>query len=203
MIRKNLFIITSGLFLLLMSSMSAYSCVGRILTISLNNYLDQQIIGQILAVYITERTGTTIEFIEAADVQGCRQNMEKEDADIFINYLGTALASMEDKNIGGNSQEDYAIVKEYYMQQFNMVWLNPFGYMGPVTKADSAGGQEKTIAAPVTTKKVLERFPILDRLINKLKGKIDDNTMQELIKKAETMEPEAVAKEFLKSRNMI
>jgi glycine betaine/choline ABC-type transport system substrate-binding protein len=183
--------------------MSAYSCVGRILTISLNNSMDQQIIGHILSVYITERTGTTIEFTEAADVNGCQQAVNKGDADIFINYLGVASANLKDEKTGENPQETFAIIKEYYLQNYKMVWLKPFGYKGPLAKGGKAGGQGQTIAAPVTTKKVLERFPILDRLINKLEGKIDDNTMEQLIKKATTMDPEKVAKDFLKKRNMI
>lgn len=200
---KNLLIFGSCLVFLHVLAMPGYSCVGRVLTISLNNSIDQQIMGQILSVYITERTGTTIEFTEAADVQSSQKMVEKGDADIFINYLGVALSNMEGEKTGETLQETYSIIKEHYLQKFNMVWLKPFGYKGPLTEAVEVGGQGQTIAAPVTTKKVLERFPILDRLINKLEGKIDDNILKQLAEKAATEDARVVAKEFLKNRNMI
>ena len=186
-----------------MPALPVQGCVGRILTISLDKSADQQIIGQILSVYINERTGTTIEFVEAADVQASQAAVARGDADIFINYVDVALSGLKDTETGENPQESYAIVRESYLQNMDMVWLKPFGYKGPISRIADGAGPAKSIAAPVTTKKVLERFPILDRLINKLEGKIDDSVMQQLMKKAATADPRDVAKEFLKNRNMI
>jgi glycine betaine/choline ABC-type transport system substrate-binding protein len=59
------------------------------------------------------------------------------------------------------------------------------------------------LAAPVTTKDVLRRFPVLDRLINKLGGRIDNNTMDELRKKTENEDIKEAVREFLKTQNLI
>jgi glycine betaine/choline ABC-type transport system substrate-binding protein len=43
----------------------------------------------------------------------------------------------------------------------------------------------------------------LDRLINKLGGRIDNNTIEELRKKTEEQDVETVVREFLKTQKLI
>ena len=198
--KKCVLILMTCLFFLHVQVMAGYACVGRILTISVTDSPDQQVVAQILSVLITERTGTCIELVQAADVQASEKKMGKGDADIIISYLGVAKAGIEGAESATSSQETYAIVKAHYLQNSGMVWLKPFGYSGP-TGNDSA--QKESIAAPVTTKTVLDRFPVLDRVINKLDGKIDDAILKQLAEQSATGDPREVAKSFLKARNMI
>lgn len=188
------------LFLLHMQVIAGYACVGRILTVSMTDSPDQQVVAQILSVLINERTGTAIEFIKAANVQESEKKVENGDADIYIGYLGAAKDGTKGSESKIDLQEEYAIVKAYYLENLNLVWLKPFGYAGP-TGGDSA--QNKSIAAPVTTKIVLDRFPVLDRVINKLDGKIDDGILKQLTEQAAAGDARAVAKRFLKARNII
>jgi len=198
--KKSVLILIACLFFLHVQVMAGYACVGRILTISMTDSPDQQMVAQIMSVLITERTGTAIEFVKAADVQESEKKMEKGEADIFISYLGIAQGSVEGAESITNPQETYAIVKAHYLQNLGMVWLKPFGYFGP-TGNDST--QQQSIAAPVTTKTVLDRFPVLDRVINKLEGKIDNAILKQLAEQASSGDPREVAKSFLKTRNMI
>lgn len=57
--------------------------------------------------------------------------------------------------------------------------------------------------APVSTSEVLKRFPVLDRVINKLYNKVDNDAILELVKKAEEEDVKKVVKDFLKSEKMI
>jgi len=85
-----------------------------------------------------------------------------------------------------------------------MVWLKPFGFKGPLTiKGDSNKKGSGSLAAPVTTKDVLRKFPVLDRLINKLGGRVDNSIMEELKRKAEGQEVKEVVREFLKAHKLI
>ena len=84
-----------------------------------------------------------------------------------------------------------------------MVWLRPFGYSGPLTLGADPQKDGGTLAVPVTTKDVLKRFPVLDRLINKLGNRIDNHTIEELKQKGETQDVEDVVKAFLKARKLI
>lgn len=177
------------------------SCVGRVLTIAYDTSIDQQVMGQILAVFIQERTGTTINLVKASDVNNARQMVEQDKADLFLSYLTIGMADVGGDQKGENVQETYSLVKQHYLRERSMVWLKPFGYKGPISKDAQAGNQ--SMAAIVATRKALERFPILERVINKLDGVVDESTLAQLSEKSGGKDIKVVVKEFLKSRNMI
>ena len=49
----------------------------------------------------------------------------------------------------------------------------------------------------------LAKFPVLDRVINKLGNLIDDSSLEQLLQQVESGDAESVAKDFLKTRNLI
>lgn len=198
--KKTIMILITSLFLLHMQVLAGYACVGRVLTVSVTDSPDQQVVAQILSVLISERTGTEIAFVTAKNVQESKMLLEKGDADIYIAYLGDAAKGMEGVESAMNEEEKYALVKAHYLQNSGMVWLKPFGYSGPL---GNVSAEERSLAAPVTTRTVLDRFPVLDRVINKLDGKINESTLKQLTEDVATSDLEAVAKSFLKARNMI
>lgn len=198
--KRKFFTILAGCFLVLhVFAVPGQSCVGRILTLSVNDSTEQKLVGQLLATYITERTGTTVNLTTVLDVKASEDLIEQCKADIFLNYIKVGMAGMEDADMSADTQESYSLVKQYYLEKNNMVWLKPLGYKGPVQN----GGGGSSLAVPVTTMDVLNRFPVLDRVINKLSGRIDDRTLQKLMQKAETDGVEVAVKGFLKDQNLI
>ena len=185
----------------LMQPSTALSCVGRVLNVAIYDTTDQKIMGQMLAVFINERTGTTIELKKAATPEECFELVKKGDADIFIGYIGSPAAKDTKALAGSSTDETYSLVKQYYREQYGMVILKPFGYKGPVKESGPVPGA--SLAVPITTRKVLDRFPILDRVINKLGDKVDNDTLNLLINEFKTENGEQVIKNFLKKRNMI
>lgn len=159
--------------------------------------------GQLLATYVTERTGTTVNMTTALDVTMSEEQIKQCKADIFINYLNAGLALIKDADTDGNSQETYGLVKQYFLDEFEMVWLKPLGYKGPLLNNIGLEENNRSLAIPITTREVLNRFPVLDRVINKLGGRIDERTLQQLIQKTESKEILEVVKEFLKEQNLI
>jgi glycine betaine/choline ABC-type transport system substrate-binding protein len=114
-----------------------------------------------------------------------------------------AGAGTEGSNALDEPQKAYILVRQSYMEEFGMVWLKPFGFQGPLTQAALSGKVDRTMAAPVTTKDIIKKFPILDRLINKLAGRVDNKTLEELRKKSENQDVEITVREFLTSHNLI
>lgn len=178
--------------LLLTFTSTSYSCVGRILNLTVNESPEQQVIGHIMATYITERTGTTVNIVKSSEDTGAECP-----SDICINYVNTGLAGMSAEDQGSDDQENYSLVKEHYRDNEGLIWLKPFGYKGPVQ------GQESSMAVPVANDESLKKFPILHRVINKLGNLITDSSLQELLKQAESGDAEGTAKEFLKAKNLI
>jgi len=197
------FALVTVVFCQLIFPAHGHSCVGRILTLAITHDPDQETMGKVLAIFINERTGTTVEVKYGSDLKECQAMVKKGDVNLFINYLAYGAQESRVSNEAANSQEMYSLVKEYYLHKYQMVWLRPFGYKGPVSGKTEAASESPSLAVTVTTRKVLDRFPILDRVINKLSGKIDDRAMSELIRESENGTNEAVVKKFLKDRNLI
>ena len=201
--KSNSFVLILGFMFFLLLPNPLHACVGRILTIAVGNSTDQVIMGQMLSVLINERTGTTVNIVQPGDLKRCHETVLKGKADIYINYIGMRRASTGGSTKVDDPQKVYTLVRQRYMEEFGMIWLKPFGFEGPLIL--EAGGKKDgaTLAAPVTTKDVLRRFPVLDRLINKLGGRIDNNTMDELRKKTENEDIKEAVREFLKTQNLI
>jgi glycine betaine/choline ABC-type transport system substrate-binding protein len=197
------FILISGLIFLHLLATPLLACKGRLLKIAVNNSTDQVIMGQMLSTLIHERTGTTVEIMQLGDIQACHEAVLQGKADICINYVGTAQTDMEGSNALDDPQKAYIMVSRFDMEKFGLVWLKPFGFQGPLSQAAPAGKVDGTLAAPVTTKEVIKKFPVLDRLINKLGGRVDNKAMEELRKESENQDVETTVRGFLASRNLI
>ena len=182
---------------------SGISCVGRILNLAVNSSPDQQTVGSVLAVFINERTGTTVNLKSCSDIQECQDMVEKGDADMFISYTGPAISAITGKRQGNTVQETYSLVKQYFINKYSMIWLRPFGYHGPVDQHLQPDSVKDSLAAAVITRKVLNKFPVLDRVINKLSGRIDDTVLKELVQSSDSGKDKAAIKKFLKQRNLI
>lgn len=190
--QKTALLFTASFFLLLTLTSTSYSCVGRILNLTVNDSPEQQLIAHIMATYITERTGTTVNIVNSSEDMGTQCP-----GDICINYVKTGLSGMSSDDQGSDDQENYSLVKEYYIENENLVWLKPFGYKGPVQQQDAS------LAVPVANRESLAKFPVLDRVINKLGNLIDDSSLEQLLQQTQSGDAESVAKDFLKTRNLI
>ena len=180
-----------------------HTCVGRLLIIAISDSADQDIMAQMLSILINERTGTTVEIVRPGDVKRCHEAVLNGKANIYVNYIGIGMAKTAGSREVDDPQKVYTLLSQSYKEKFGMIWLKPFGFQGPLTLGADGKNNGPTLAAPVTTKDVLKKFPVLDRLINKLGGRIDNNTIDELRKKAEKQDVEKVVKEFLKAQRLI
>ena len=190
--RKKTALLFPAALLLLTFTSTSHSCVGRILNLTVNESPEQQLVAHIMATYITERTGTTVNIVNSAEDVGAQCP-----TDICINYVNTGLSGMSSDEQGSDEQENYSLVKEYYIENENLVWLKPFGYKGPVQQEDAS------LAVPVANRESLAKFPVLDRVINKLGNLIDDSSLEQLLQQTENGDAESVAKDFLKTKNLI
>jgi glycine betaine/choline ABC-type transport system substrate-binding protein len=200
-IKSLVLILTLGFFVVLPNPV--HTCVGRLLIIAVSDSADQDIMGQMLSVLINERTGTTVEIVRPGDVKRCHETILNGKANIYINYIGIGRANKAGSSEVDDPQKVYTLLSQSYKEKFGMIWLKPFGFQGPLTDETGGKGDRASLAVPITTKDVLKKFPILDRLINKLGGRIDNNTIDDLRKKAEKQDVEEVVRDFLKAQRLI
>ena len=114
-----------------------------------------------------------------------------------------AQAGTEGPNALDEPQKAYILASRSYNREFGMIWLKPFGFQGPMAQAASSGEVDRSLAAPITTKEVIKKFPILDMLINKLAGRVDNKALEELREKSENQDVEITVREFLTSHKLI
>jgi len=200
---KKYLILIAGLIFFHLLATPLLACKGRVLVVAVGDSIDQVIMGKMLSILINERTGTTVEIAQSGDIQASHEAVLQGKANIYINYLGMAEAGTEGPNALTEPQKAYILVSRSYMEKYGMVWLKPFGFQGPLPQAAPSGKVDGTLAVPVTTKDVIKQFPILDRLINKLAGQVDNKTLEELREKSENQDVEIAVREFLTSHKLI
>jgi osmoprotectant transport system permease protein len=132
--RKKHFIIISGIILLHLLATPLFACKGRFLVVAVDDSIDQVIMGKMLSILINERTGTTVNIVRQGDLQASHEAVLQGEANIYINYVGMAGAGTEGPNALDEPQKAYILARRSYMEKFDMVWLKPFGFQGPLAQ---------------------------------------------------------------------
>jgi osmoprotectant transport system permease protein len=184
---KKYFIIISGLILLHLLATPLLACKGRVLNLAVGDSIDQAIMGKMLSILINERTGTTVEIVQLEDTNAAHEAVLHGLAEIYINYLGMAQTGTEGPNALDDPRKAYILASRSYNREFGMIWLKPFGFQGPMAaQAAPSGEVDRTLAAP-----------------NKLAGRVDNKTLEELREKSESQDLEITVREFLTSNKLI
>lgn len=177
----------------------AAACVGKTLTLGTTADPQQTLLAEIVALLISERTGTAVTIEQFESPAAIHDAQMRANVDITIGY--TALGQLE--ILGGDPIEDpadlFQAVKSRFSQDMNLIWLEPFGFDRQVQSAALVSDQ----AAPVVRRDTLRRFPALARLIGRLGGTIDETTLAALEQKSRDQAARDVARTFLRENRLI
>ena len=175
----------------------AGACVGKILTVGVTNSSEGQLLAEMLSTLVNERTGTTVVINYYDEVQDIYKAVQEQKVDISIENTARAM-DMLNMQPEADAKKAYKAVKATYEKEKGLIWLKPFGFM----KSEDNGPQSYT--ATILRMDILNNFPALPRLFNKLGSKINDASYSKLIKSVESgKKPKRVAKDFLKSKKLI
>jgi len=187
--------LVSVLLLVVMGAGLAGACVGKTVVIGSKGGVQQDLLAQVLAMLISERTGTTAKVVRFDSTAAAHEALLRAEIDMYVEYTGVAQRETLKGEAAGDAAAIYAAVKESYNRDLNLIWLEPLGF----SLKDEATAQ----AAPVVRKDTLKKFPALARLINKLGGKIDPTEMVQLEQQAAAQPLPEVARGFLKAERLI
>ncbi|MEW5804734.1 MAG: glycine betaine ABC transporter substrate-binding protein [bacterium] len=182
----------------------ATSCVGRILSLGIANTEDQKVMAEMMSVLISESTGTKVNVVSFKTLDECREAIRKGELDLYVDYVCSGLLDVlnGEKVQIADFHKAYSTVKHMSDKRFSLIWLKPFGYENAsILKAAPewlSGIPNQAVC--VARREVLNRFPILPRLINKLGNKIPNETIADLQQKQELT---VSVKAFLEDRKMI
>ncbi len=180
----------------------AEACVGRTLYVGYFDSPDQVLVANLLAVFIDERTGTTVSLRRFGSREEAFDAVRKDKVSLYADYSSVVLAKFAGEKPSRDEGKNLARLKELLNRSHNVVWLEPFGYDRYYPDARGAG-EKPGPAGLMLCKDALAKFPALPKLLAKLSGILDNATMESLLREAERSEPRAVARRFLKSRKLI
>ena len=183
--------------MLLLFSPGAEACVGKMLHIGVINSSEGQIFAEMISALIAERTGTTVETKLFKNAQELYEAVKTKQVDISIENTTRALQVLN-KPAEADAKKAFEIVKTSYEKEKGLVLLKPYGFL------NGNGGGTPSYTATLLRVEVLNNFPALPRVMDKLGNSINDEAYTRLIKSVESGEkPKKVARDFLKSRKLI
>ena len=182
---------------LVLFSANSFACVGKTLIIGAVNSPNDRLLAQMMAVIITERTGTTVNVEYFDDHTQLFEAVKKREINIFTENTGRALQLLE-KAADNDKELIYKVVKDEFKSQFHLVLLKPFGTV------QSDAGDSSFVDVPVIASGILIDYPALPRVLNKLKGISQDKNYVKLLAAVESGDkPNQVARDFLKKKRFI
>jgi osmoprotectant transport system substrate-binding protein len=186
----------------LVLSPPARACVGRTILIGYHDAPDQVMVANILAVFIDERTGTTVKLSRFRTREEAFEAIRLDKVSLYTDYSTILLSKFAGERSSGDDEKNIARLKEVLNRKYNVVWLEPFGY-DRYFPEKANNGERPGQAGVMLCKDALSKFPALPKLLGKLRGVLDNETMASLLREASTSDPKTVARRFLKSRKLI
>jgi osmoprotectant transport system substrate-binding protein len=164
------------------------------------------VLTEIFSWMVSERTGTTIQVKALPDSRAMHAALQTAEVDLYLEDQAVALRDILGKPAASNGAAQRETVRSEYEQRFNLIWLEPWGMTGRPAQAALAGPGgpgAPGLVAPVIRKDTLKKFPALSRLVNKLAGVVDDETLARLVRESEKRPAREVTKQFLKEKRLI
>ena len=93
------------------------------------NFTEQEILGEIMAILIESKTDIAVKRrLNLGGTMICFNALEAGDLDLYAEYTGTGLVSILKKDVINDPDAAYNVVKESFLEKYNLLWLKPFGF---------------------------------------------------------------------------
>lgn len=98
------------------------------------NFTEQHVLGQMMAILIEEHTDLKVgRQLGLGGTMVCFNAVKGGDLDLYAEYTGTGLVNILERGVIADPQDAYNVVKEEFKEQWNLVWLEPFGFSNAYT----------------------------------------------------------------------
>ncbi|MEZ7792003.1 glycine/betaine ABC transporter substrate-binding protein [Niallia circulans] len=121
------------------------------ITITGKNFTEQEIMVYIMGHLIEEHTDLKVNYESfLGGTAPAFEGVNTGNYDMYMEYTGTGLLSILKEDMVSDPDEAYEIVKKRFKEDYNLVWLEPFGFNNTYTltlrKEDAEKYQIKTIS---------------------------------------------------------
>jgi len=104
------------------------------ITVGSKHFTEQEMLGEIMATLIEENTD--IKVVRRLNLGGtmvCFNALRTGDIDLYAEYTGTGLVNILNGQTMNKPEAVYQTVKEAFREQFDLIWLKPFGFNNTYT----------------------------------------------------------------------
>jgi len=98
------------------------------------HFTEQEILGQMIAYMIECSSNIKVERkLNLGGTIICFNGLKAVDLDIYAEYTGTGLVNILKREVIADPDKAYKKVQEEFARQFNLIWLEPFGFNNTYT----------------------------------------------------------------------
>lgn len=102
---------------------------GRRVTVGSKNFLEQVLLGELIAQHVERRLGVTVDRrLNLGGTMLAHRALLNGDIDLYPEYTGTALTAVLDLAPSPDAQSVRDRVKQEYEQRYGLQWLDPLGF---------------------------------------------------------------------------
>lgn len=117
--------------LVLVSALAFTGCSktdSETIKIAHKNYTEQRITGQLMAIYIEEKTDYKTEVTELGGTMLCYEALQNDQIDLYAEFTGSAYGAILEQTEILGVQETYDYVKDECEARDGITWLEPLGW---------------------------------------------------------------------------
>jgi osmoprotectant transport system permease protein len=97
-------------------------------------FTEQEILGQLMAILIEQHSNIRVRRkLNLGGTMICFTALKAGDLDLYAEYTGTGLVNILKADVIRNSDQAYQKVKQAFDEQYDLVWLEPFGFNNAYT----------------------------------------------------------------------
>lgn len=98
------------------------------------HFTEQEILGEMMAILIETHTDLKVRRkLNLGGTMICFSALKSGDLDVYAEYTGTGLVNILDRDVIADPEQAYESVKDAFDEQFDLVWLEPFGFNNTYT----------------------------------------------------------------------
>jgi len=146
-----LLLVALGVYAAFESRSPAASHTGQTVRIGSKNFTEQLILGELMSQMIEAHTDLAVDRrFNLGGTMFCHEALTAGEIDLYAEYTGTGLVTILKRPVESDADSVFNIVRTEYKKQFNLEWLEPFGfnntYALTVRKSDSREKGWQTIS---------------------------------------------------------
>jgi osmoprotectant transport system substrate-binding protein len=104
------------------------------ITVGSKHFTEQEILGEIMAILV--ECHSNIGVVRKLNLGGtmiCFNALKAGDLDLYAEYTGTGLVNILKRGVISDPDKAYETVKGAFDEQYDLIWLRPFGFNNTYT----------------------------------------------------------------------